>query len=103
MLQRQTTFGNSHFLNVDISVTIKHSKLIFSVTILDIIREGILSQILYMRPGSDFMECRKYYKEIIGRKVPVFYHKITTRTQIKNLRHGSLYTNVIDECVKLYR
>ena len=40
-----------------------HSHLIFSVNILDIIRKGALSQIFYVRPGFDFMECRKYYKE----------------------------------------
>ena len=48
---------------MNISVTIKHSHLIFSVTILDIIREGTVSRIFYMRLGFDFMECRIYYKE----------------------------------------
>ena len=60
MLQRQNFFFHSHFLNVNISVTIKHSYLIFSDTILDIIRKGTVSQIFYISPGFYFMECRKY-------------------------------------------
>ena len=51
------------FLNVNISVTIKGSHLIFSMTFLDIMSEGTVSQILYIRPSFHFMECRKYYYE----------------------------------------
>ena len=65
---------------MNISVTIKHSYLIFSVTILDIIREGMVSQICYMRPGFDFMECRKYYKEKMAESFPFSIIKIKTRT-----------------------
>ena len=55
---------------MNISVTIKHSHLIFSVTIFDIIREGTVFQIFYMRPGFDFMEGRKYYKEEMTESFP---------------------------------
>ena len=41
-------FFASHFSNVNISVTIKHSNLRFSVPILNIIREGTVSQIFFM-------------------------------------------------------
>ena len=41
-------FFASHFLNVNISVTIKHRPLKFSVLILNIIREGTVSQISHI-------------------------------------------------------
>ena len=50
----------SHFLNVNISVMIKHSHLTFSVLILTIIREGTVSQIFYIWPSFYFMLCREY-------------------------------------------
>ena len=56
-------FFASHFLNVNISVSIKHSHLRFSVLILNIIREGMMSHIFFIIiiwPSSHFMRCRKY-------------------------------------------
>ena len=53
----------SHFLNVNISVNIKHSDFKFSVSIFTIIREGTVSQIFYIGPSFYFMHCRKYYFE----------------------------------------
>ena len=56
-------FFASYFLNVNISVTIKHSNLKFSVLILNSMREGIVSQISHIWPSFYFMHCRKYCRE----------------------------------------
>ena len=45
------------FEYLNISVTIKVSHLIFSMTILDIIREGKVFQIFYLKSSSYFMQC----------------------------------------------
>ena len=48
-------FFSSHFFNLNISVTIKHSNLELSVLLLTIIREGMVSQIFYIWPSFYFM------------------------------------------------
>ena len=50
----------SYFFNVNISVTIKHSNLNFSVLILNSMREGTVSQICHIWPSFYSMHCRKY-------------------------------------------
>ena len=60
-----------------------------------------MSQILYIGPsfifmsknGKIFIICNDYFSR---------YHKIKTRTYIKNLRHGSLQMNVFYGYVKLH-
>ena len=52
-------FSTSHFLNVNISVNIKHSHFKFSVLILTIIREGTVSQVFYTCSSFYLMHCRK--------------------------------------------
>ena len=54
-------FFTTHFLNVNISVTIKDNHLRFSVLILTILREGTVSQIFYIWLSFYFKHCRKYY------------------------------------------
>ena len=63
-------FSTSHFLNVNISVTIKHSPLKFSVLILTIIRERTVSQILFLY-GLVFILC--IVENIVLKK----FHKVS--------------------------
>ena len=59
MVQIQNLMFSLQF-NVNIPVTIKHSYLIFSVTILDINSEGTVSRMCYIWPGFYLMECGKH-------------------------------------------
>ena len=42
-------------------------------------------------------------KENNDYKFPVFYHKIKTKTYIRNLRHCSLHLDVINNCPRFHR
>ena len=53
----ENVFFYFYFLNVDISLTICATNLIFSIHVENIIVEGTLSQIFYLGSGSI---CRKY-------------------------------------------
>ena len=62
-------FFTSHFFNVNISVTIKHCPLKFSVLILTIIKERTLSQVFIY--GLDFILC--IVENIVFKK----WHKVS--------------------------
>ena len=62
-LQTQQICFHSYVLNVNISVAIKDSHLIFSIIILDIIMGGTVSQTFNIWLSLDFMEYRKCVRE----------------------------------------
>ena len=55
--------------------------------------QGRVSQNFDLGPSYHFMKCiKKYFENIlkISQKLPVFLHKIKTKTKINILRHASL-------------
>ena len=60
MLQTEKFVNSLTFFKVNISVTIKPKHLIFSLTILDIIMGGTVSQIVDLCLGFHFMKYGKY-------------------------------------------
>ena len=59
-----------------------------------------MSQIIDVGPSFYFMKSRKIIMKTLL-NLPVFCHKIKTRTYIKMLRHGSLQMNVLSMSLKL--
>ena len=84
---------------MNISVNIKITHLTFSLIILDIIREDILSRFFIF--CLVFILCNvESIVENNVKKFPVFCHKIETRTWNKNLGHRSLFILIIDKYYK---
>ena len=55
--------------------------------------QGRMSQNFDLGPSFNFMKCRIFCSKNEP-KVPVFLHKIETRTRIENLRHAFLKKNI---------
>ena len=94
-----------YFLNMDISLIIALIALKTCMYISGICMEGSVSQNFELGLSFCLMVCRrrnfeKKYKN--SQKLPVFYHKIKTRTYTKNLRHTSLDKNVFFIYSKFY-
>ena len=67
------------------------------ICIAGICMEGSMSQNFELWLRFCFMVCRRrnFGEKKKSQKLPVFYHKIKTRTSTKDLRHASLDKNVV--------
>ena len=86
---------------MDISLIIALISLKTCLYIAGICMEVSVSQNFELGLSFCFMVCRRRkYKN--SQKLPVFYHKIKTRTLTTNLRHASVDNNVFYIYSKLY-
>ena len=80
-------------------VTIYVIDLRFVVCILKVLLEGSVSQIFNV--GPSFFLCQKTgnFLSFFAKQFSTF-HKIKTRTYIRNLRHASLHLYLMNTCLK---
>ena len=78
-------FFHIYFLNVNISVNMKPKYLKFSLVILGMCMEGILSQNVNIGVSSNFIKCTLNAKKKIITSFPFFVINIKSRAYIKNL------------------
>ena len=84
--------ARNNCLNVNVSVAIRHSYLIFLVTIFYIFSGGTVSQIFYVWPHFYLMECTNYF----GNKLTGIGHLCNAWTFIqKGGKRNSLFLPII--------
>ena len=71
-------FFASHFLNLNIEVTIKQSNFRFSVIILDIMKKVTVSPIYFLLPSFILFNVKNIVQKNV-KKFPVFCYKIKPR------------------------
>ena len=68
--------------------------------ILDIIMEGTVSQIFFIKVLVIFLCDLENYLKKFCKQFPDFWHKIKTKTSMKILRHGSLWMGMKNKDTK---
>ena len=78
--KNENLFFYQLFFNMDISLPITYKPFKFSTCIHEIWLQGRVSQNFDLGPSYDFMKCRNLNIKKLDKKLPIFLHKIKTKT-----------------------